>query len=228
MRIVRTPNIVGAILPVLCMAQAGHAQTAAPAADAAAATLPRADDGRFRARMLDWSTTAPAKGKSLPAAEPVDRLRLSSGFGTRADPIRGGFAMHAGIDIPSAYGTPVYASADGLVDRAGTAGGYGNLVEIDHGDGLATRYGHLSRILVAANMPVVRGQLIGLIGSTGRSTGNHLHYEVRIDGRPTDPLAFLNDSDPRLRRAAALPAAPAISAFAHARAEAKPVDNRLP
>ena len=104
-------------------------------------------------------------------------------------------AMHAGVDIPGPVGTPVYATADGMVDRAGTASGYGNLVEIDHGRGIQTRYGHLSRILVAPNTYVHRGQLIALMGSTGRSTGPHLHYEVRIDGHAVNPAPFLQNAD---------------------------------
>src|SRR3546814_16364619 len=88
--------------------------------------------------------------------------------------------MHAGVDIPGPIGTPIYATADGIVERAGRAGGYGNLVEIDHGKGIETRYGHLSKILVKPNQRVKRGQGVALMGSTGRSTGRHLHYEVRI------------------------------------------------
>ena len=96
--------------------------------------------------------------------------------------------MHPGIDLAGAYGTPIYATADGTVLRAGwNSGGYGNLVEIDHGRGITTRYGHMSAILVQAGDHVTRGQQIGRMGSTGRSTGNHLHYEVRIDGRAGEP-----------------------------------------
>ena len=103
--------------------------------------------------------------------------------------------MHAGIDLAAPLGTPVYATADGFVDRAEWAGGYGNLVEIDHGKGLQTRFGHLSRILVQPGQRVTRGMLIALMGSTGRSTGSHLHYEVRIDGRAVNPVPFLQAAD---------------------------------
>jgi murein DD-endopeptidase MepM/ murein hydrolase activator NlpD len=92
-------------------------------------------------------------------------------------------------------GTAVYATADGVVDRAEWSGGYGNLVEIDHGKGLQTRFGHLSRVLVHSGDRVVRGQLIALMGSTGRSTGSHLHYEVRIDGHAVNPVPFLQSAD---------------------------------
>ena len=99
--------------------------------------------------------------------------------------------MHSGIDIPGPLGTPIRASASGIVRFAGLAGGYGNMIEIDHGDGLETRYGHLSRILVSPGMTIGQGQVLGLMGSTGRSTGSHLHFEVRRDGHPADPLAYL-------------------------------------
>ena len=96
--------------------------------------------------------------------------------------------MHPGIDLSGSYGTPIYATAEGTVLRAGwNSGGYGNLVEIDHGRGISTRYGHMSAILVSAGQHVTRGEQIGRMGSTGRSTGNHLHYEVRIDGRAGEP-----------------------------------------
>ena len=120
---------------------------------------------------------------------------FTSGFGVRSDPFRGSAAMHAGIDLAAPLGTPVYATADGFVDRAEWAGGYGNLVEIDHGKGLQTRFGHLSRILVQPGQHVTRGMLIALMGSTGRSTGSHLHYEVRIDGRAVNPVPFLQAAD---------------------------------
>ena len=99
--------------------------------------------------------------------------------------------MHSGVDIPGPLGTPVYATADGIVDRAGRAGGYGNLIEINHGRGIETRYGHLSKIMVSDHQRVHRGDVIGLMGSTGRSTGSHLHYEVRIDGHAVNPEPYL-------------------------------------
>src|SRR5262249_16884889 len=125
---------------------------------------------------------------SIPSMQPVHNLNFSSNFGVRSDPFRGVAAMHAGVDIPGPLGTPVYATADGIIARAGRASGYGNLVEINHGKGIETRYGHLSKILVTPNTRVHRGQLIALMGSTGRSTGSHLHYEVRIDGRAVNPV----------------------------------------
>jgi murein DD-endopeptidase MepM/ murein hydrolase activator NlpD len=115
---------------------------------------------------------------------------LSSTFGYRLHPIRGTYALHSGIDIPGHAGTPIMASAPGIVRFAGWAGGYGNMIAIDHGNGMETRYGHLSRILVGAGAMVANGQQIALMGSTGMSTGNHLHFEVRRSGRATDPLPY--------------------------------------
>ena len=103
--------------------------------------------------------------------------------------------MHTGIDLAAPQGTAVYATADGVVDMAEWFGGYGNCVELDHGKGVQTRFGHLSRILVHAGQRVHRGDLIALVGSTGRSTGPHLHYEVRIDGHAVNPLPFLQSGD---------------------------------
>ncbi len=155
-------------------------------------------DPQFRAlfdswKKLDRLNTAIV---AIPSARPVnDNMQVNSGFGVRSDPFRGGRAMHAGVDIPGAHATPIYATADGHVGRAGRVGGYGNLVELEHGRGIQTRYGHLASLLVTAGARVKRGQLIGLMGSTGRSTGTHLHYEVRIDGRAVNPIPFLQTSD---------------------------------
>jgi murein DD-endopeptidase MepM/ murein hydrolase activator NlpD len=134
---------------------------------------------------------------AVPSDKPVKmNVEFTSGFGVRSDPFHAGAAMHPGIDLAGAYGTPVYATADGTVLRAGwNSGGYGNLVEVDHGRGITTRYGHMSAILISAGDHVTRGQQIGRMGSTGRSTGNHLHYEVRIDGRPVNPIPFMKSTD---------------------------------
>ena len=134
---------------------------------------------------------------AIPSDKPIRAsVEFTSGFGVRSDPFRAGAAMHPGIDLAGAYGTPIYATADGTVVRAGwNSGGYGNLVELDHGRGITTRYGHMSAILVKAGEHVTRGQQIGRMGSTGRSTGNHLHYEVRIDGRAVNPIPFMKSTD---------------------------------
>lgn len=134
---------------------------------------------------------------AVPSDKPVKMdVSFTSGFGVRSDPFHAGAAMHPGIDLAGSYGTPIYATADGTVLRAGwNSGGYGNLVEIDHGRGITTRYGHMSAILVHAGDHITRGQQIGRMGSTGRSTGNHLHYEVRIDGRAVNPIPFMKSTD---------------------------------
>jgi murein DD-endopeptidase MepM/ murein hydrolase activator NlpD len=116
---------------------------------------------------------------------------ITSGFGPRIDPFLGTPALHTGVDLVEEYGAPVHATAAGVVVSAGVAGGYGNMVEIDHGHGLATRYAHLSSIEVVPGQTVGFGTVLGRIGATGRATGPHLHYEVRIDGEPVDPERFL-------------------------------------
>jgi murein DD-endopeptidase MepM/ murein hydrolase activator NlpD len=116
---------------------------------------------------------------------------MSSPFGVRNDPFLGRPAMHTGIDMRGDTGDPVHATAAGRVTIAGRDGGYGNMVEIDHGNGLATRYGHLSAIDVKVGEHIRIGQVIGKIGSTGRSTGPHLHYETRVNGEAVNPQKFL-------------------------------------
>lgn len=161
-------------------------------------------DAQFRSLFVSWkkldTQTQPETAIAVPSRQPVENIALSSSYGVRSDPFRGTAAMHAGVDIPGPVGTPVYATADGVVGRSGRAGGYGNLVELEHGKGVQTRYGHLSKLLVEPNTRVTRGQLIGLMGSTGRSTGSHLHYEVRIDGRAVNPMPFLQTADALLAR----------------------------
>ena len=134
--------------------------------------------------------------RTVPVRSPVTGLiEETSPFGVRMDPFLHQPAMHTGIDIRGEPGEPVHAAAAGRVTIAGWDGGYGNLVEIDHGNGLATRYGHLSQIDVHIGDEVRIGQTIGLIGSTGRSTGPHLHYETRINGEPVNPEKFLAAGD---------------------------------
>ena len=129
---------------------------------------------------------------STPTIAPVRGI-LTSGFGTRSDPMTHGPGLHQGIDIAATAGQPVVAAADGLVLLAAATAGYGEAVYLSHGFGLSTRYGHLSEIAVRAGQRVHRGDLIGRVGSTGRSTGSHLHYEVRLDGSPVNPLAYILD-----------------------------------
>ncbi|MEL6785364.1 MAG: M23 family metallopeptidase [Pseudomonadota bacterium] len=127
----------------------------------------------------------------LPHGSPVKGKKISSRFGRRKDPFTGRSAMHGGIDFRARTGTPVLATAAGVVTRAYRAGGYGKLVEIDHGGGITTRYAHLHRMKVKKGDRIARGQKIGTVGSTGRSTGPHLHYEVRRKGRVLDPITYV-------------------------------------
>lgn len=167
-----------------------------PASSTEASADLRADQ-QFRTLFQSWKKMDGVQNGviAIPSVQPVEKLQFTSNFGIRSDPFRGTAAMHAGVDIPGPVGTPIYATADGIVDHAGWQGGYGNLVEINHGKGIATRYGHLSKVLVADGARVTRGQLIALMGSTGRSTGSHLHYEVRMDGHAVNPVPFLTTGD---------------------------------
>ena len=127
----------------------------------------------------------------IPQVEPASLDFVSSGFGYRRDPFNGGGAMHSGLDFRGPTGAPIYAAAKGRVSFVGYKGGYGKTVEIDHGNGLMTRYAHMSAFGAAPGQEVEAGKVIGAIGSTGRSTGPHLHFEVRIDGRAVNPRPFL-------------------------------------
>jgi murein DD-endopeptidase MepM/ murein hydrolase activator NlpD len=128
---------------------------------------------------------------TLPVRKPLDEIDLMSSFGVRMDPFTGSPAMHTGLDLHGETGDPVRATADGTVTAAGWGGGYGRVVDIDHGNGLTTRYGHLSAIDVRVGQSVKAGQIIGKVGSTGRSTGPHLHYETRLRKEAVDPQKFL-------------------------------------
>lgn len=131
---------------------------------------------------------------ALPSNLPAMPVLLSSTFGVRSDPFTHSAAMHTGLDIRGSYGQPIYAAAAGRVVRVGPWSGYGNVVVIDHGHGIETRYGHLSGFTIHPGMTVKSGDQIARMGSTGRSTGNHLHFEVRINGRAVNPRPFLEAS----------------------------------
>ncbi|SFR78108.1 M23 family metallopeptidase [Sphingomonas jatrophae] len=164
---------------------------------AAAPAMAGTADPTFEALFNQWKSSDRLGGRavSVPSEKPVNGVSFTSGFGVRSDPFRGSAAMHAGVDLAGAIGTPIYATADGVVNWANWRGGYGNLVEVNHGRGIVTRYGHLSQIIVHPGQRVRRGELIARMGSTGRSTGSHLHYEVRIDGRAVNPIPYLQTAD---------------------------------
>jgi murein DD-endopeptidase MepM/ murein hydrolase activator NlpD len=152
------------------------------------------DSARHLASLSDWTRAADA-----PSLWPVEG-RLTSAFGERVDPFNGEGAFHSGIDISVAYGTPVLAAADGVVTFADLMSGYGQLIDLDHGHGLSTRYGHLSGFAIAAGQHVRRGQVIGYVGASGRATSPHLHYEVRIQNVPVNPHKYLRTTTAQLGR----------------------------
>ncbi len=191
---------------------AASADIAAPLRAAEAArngtTAAPADD-EFHKLFASWKAletggplgaAAPAQrngGVSIPSLVPVSSNRaMSSGFGMRVHPVLGGLRAHKGIDLPATTGTPIHASADGVVGKADWFGGYGLFVELEHGSGMETRYGHMSRIAVAEGQRVRKGDVIGYVGSTGRSTGSHLHYEVRIGGEAVNPIPYMQTVAP--------------------------------
>ncbi len=154
---------------------------------------------RLQQALNEAARVASVSG-ALPVSRPLSAdAQISSTFGARSDPFLHSAAMHTGIDFRATYGRKVEATASGKIITAGPTGGYGNMVEIDHGFGLSTRYAHLSSISVDVGDTIARGEIVGLVGSTGRSTGPHLHYETRIDGEAVDPMRFLQVSGRMLR-----------------------------
>lgn len=143
-------------------------------------------------QALNMLDSVKSQAKRYPISNPVPGADITSRFGYRKDPLLGSEAFHAGIDFRAEIGHQVSAPAAGVVISAGVKGGYGNMVEIRHKSGMVTRFGHLSRILVQEGDKVAAGDPIGQVGSTGRSTGPHLHYEIRIDNNPIDPWRYLS------------------------------------
>jgi murein DD-endopeptidase MepM/ murein hydrolase activator NlpD len=163
----------------------GGPLTAFPAGGAA--------DPRFRRLGLSLARMdALQRGlQGIPQVVPSAGTSISSGFGYRSDPFDGSPAFHAGLDFKGPTGAPIFAAARGTVAFVGRRPGYGNCVEVDHANGLQTRYAHMSAFRTRVGQPVAAGQLIGVVGSTGRSTGPHLHFEVRLHGQPVNPRPFL-------------------------------------
>ncbi len=151
----------------------------------------------FRTLFADWHSLErkPSGVVSIPSRMPVENTRMTSDYGTRNDPFGGNRRNHQGIDLAGPIGTPIYATADGIVSKAEWFGGYGRFIEIEHGGSFQTRYGHMSALNVTENQRVKKGEIIGYMGSTGRSTGSHLHYEVRIDGAAVNPLPYMRTAD---------------------------------
>lgn len=164
-----------------------------PDLQAAIAELTKAVDARddslstIEAKILQQSVLK----DMLPNGTPVSAAYNSSSYGWRIDPFTGGKAFHEGLDFPANTGTPIRAAADGIVSMAEQSAAYGNIVKIEHGAGLETRYAHASKLLVKVGERVVKGQEVAEVGSTGRSTGPHLHYEIRLNGESLDPRKYL-------------------------------------
>ena len=181
------------------------ADVAAPAPKAAAeVAVDGAGDEDFRQLFAQWKkldnvgkgpAPAPVATVSVPSRMPLDMAQLTSDYGMRTHPVLGGKRRHNGVDLAAPTGTPVYATADGTVSRADRFSSYGLYIAIEHGSDIQTRFAHLSRLNVRAGQEVKKGELIGFVGSTGRSTGPHLHYEVRIDGRPVNPVPYMAEND---------------------------------
>mgnify|MGYP000026397469 FL=1 len=159
-------------------------------------------DAQFRQLFASWENLDTENGQpvalptvSVPSRMPLESARVSSGYGMRDHPVLRKRARHNGIDLAAPTGTPIYATADGTIERANWFSSYGNYIQIDHGNAIETRFGHLSRIVVSDGQKVHKGDLIGYVGSTGRSTGPHLHYEVRIAGKPVDPRPFMVETE---------------------------------
>jgi len=188
---------------------AASADISAPlrAAQAASASVSGSEDEQFRTLFDTWQNfeetgLAAAKAKpkvagstlgavSIPSRFPLEGVTLTSGFGMREHPVIGGRRAHKGVDLGAPVGTPIYATADGVVSRASWFSSYGLYVSIEHGGDMQTRYGHMSRLNVAEGQMVRKGEVIGFVGSTGRSTGPHLHYEVRVGGAAVNPVPYM-------------------------------------
>ncbi len=188
--------------PALANASAAAADVTAPVRDNKPAPLSGGDE-QFRQLFASWEALddtdgdapAPAATVSVPSRMPLANSKLTSGYGMRSHPVLGGRRRHKGVDLAAPTGTPVYATADGIVGMAKWFSSYGLYVQIEHGAQLQTRYAHMSKLAVGAGERVSKGDIIGYVGSTGRSTGPHLHYEVRINGTAVNPIPYMVESE---------------------------------
>nr|WP_095013303.1 M23 family metallopeptidase [Tsuneonella mangrovi] len=185
--------------PALAASSAAATDITAPVREAKAASISGGDE-QFKQLFTSWQSLdqngpsvppVTSTSVSIPSQMPVDSARTTSNFGMREHPVLGGLRKHKGIDLAAPVGTPVHATADGVVERADRFSSYGLFVAIDHGANLETRYAHMSRLAVAEGEHVKKGEVIGYVGSTGRSTGPHLHYEVRVDGQAVNPAPYM-------------------------------------
>jgi murein DD-endopeptidase MepM/ murein hydrolase activator NlpD len=192
---------MGAV-PALANSSAASADITAAARDARTSPISGGDD-QFRNLFASWesldgddaSAPAPTTTIAIPSIMPLASAKLTSNYGMRTHPVIGGRRNHKGVDLAAPTGTPVFATADGIVSRADRFSSYGLYISLQHGAELETRYAHMSRLAVAAGQRVSKGDIIGYVGSTGRSTGPHLHYEVRMAGVAVNPIPYMVESD---------------------------------
>ncbi len=197
--------------PAIANTSAATAELPAPVRNAEKSSITGSDEN-FKQLFAQWESLdgddkaapAPVTKVSIPSRMPLDNARLSSGFGMRTHPVIGGRRTHKGIDLAAPTGTPIYATADGIVSKAERFSSYGLYVSMEHGAGVQTRFAHMSRIAVANGQNVKKGDIIGYVGSTGRSTGPHLHYEVRVEGKAVNPIPYMVET--KAQQAAAKPA----------------------
>lgn len=206
-RIAKAAAAAGAAFLAIAASPALANSSAAAAADITApvqeAQKPAGGDAQFRELFASWRSLdgdraaqpVASTGISVPSRMPLDGAQLTSDYGMRTHPVLGGRRSHKGVDLAAATGTPVYATADGIVGRADWFSSYGLYVQIEHGAKLQTRFAHLSKLAVADGQHVKKGDLIGYVGSTGRSTGPHLHYEIRIDGEAVNPIPYMVETE---------------------------------
>ena len=176
-------------------------ETAVGAIDLSKVSAQASEDGdaQFTELFAKWEdpakTVAVVRPEvSVPSRMPLENARMTSDYGMRTHPVLQRRLGHKGVDLAAPTGTPIYATADGFVSKAEAFSSYGNFVSIEHGARIQTRYAHMSRIAVSDGTWVKKGDLIGYVGSTGRSTGPHLHYEVRIDGQAVNPVPYMVES----------------------------------
>lgn len=219
LKILKTVASLGATFGI-ALASPALANTATTTSTAADVTAPIEEaqeealatgDPSFRELFANWTaldtagpdpfasdvTTNTPVPVSVPSRNPLTSSYMSSNYGMRVHPVLGRRSRHKGIDLAAPTGTPIYATADGKVSRADRSRTYGLVVYLEHGADLQTRYAHMSRMLVADGQAVKKGDVIGYVGSTGRSTGPHLHYEVRVDGVAVNPIPYMKETEQR-------------------------------
>lgn len=181
-------------------------KTGVPALAAVADARDMAASGQPKSIAASSFVSSARGSVSIPSRMPVAGVRLTSDYGMRTHPVLGGRRAHKGVDLAGPVGTPIHATADGIISKAEWFSSYGLYVSIEHGARIQTRYGHMSRLNVASGQRVRKGDVIGFMGSTGRSTGSHLHYEVRIAGTAVNPIPYMQADEMRAAISSDLPA----------------------